>query len=313
MVQGLPVHSIDTNAGATWGEVLAVEPIDDTSAHTAPHRHSFTQLVLIEAGTGSHLIDFTRVPLAAGDLHVLAPGQVHAWEAGPGLAATAAMFSDGALDPIGPFPDPLRELVLFGAAPIPTDGARRRRIRAILAAIADTGSIEVGRHLTFGLLWECLHALGDRVGTGSDFASSPLTRRFLRIAMRSPNAERTVSACAAELGVTAGHLTEHISASVGRTPGELLRTALTREAQRHLSGTELSVAQISALLGFSTPSYFSRFFRREAGCSPREYRHLPPSARPGFPGERRDPAPNPALDSVRDPVRDPRKGYALPR
>jgi len=36
--------------------------------------------------------------------------------------------------------------------------------------------------------------------------------------------------------------------------------------------TNLSVAEIGYAIGFSDPAYFSRFFTRHAGCSPRAYR-----------------------------------------
>lgn len=277
---GLPVHVIDTNAGATEGGILAVERIDDVSLHAAPHRHSFTQVIFIESGTGAHLIDFERVPLRAGDLHVIAPGQVHAWDVSDGPQATAAMFSETALDTIGPLPDRLRGILLFGAAPIPTDDAARRRIPELLATLARTGGVESGTHLMLALLWECFYAdqaHSERRGTE---VSSSLTRSFMRIALAAPSAGRSVSGCAAELGVTPSHLTEQLLAETGMTPGRLLRTALAREAQRLLTGTELTAAQISDALGFSAPSYFSRFFLREVGCTPSAYRRIPPSARP---------------------------------
>lgn len=274
----IPVHGIDTNAGATRGELLTVERVTDDTSHGVPHRHSFTQIVFVQAGSGAILADFTRSDLAPGDIHVLAPGQVHAWADLSGLEATAAMFSERALDRVGPLPDSIRELLLFGAASIATSEPARGRIRTLLRALGEAGSIESGRHLVLALLWECTHArraLPAGVGGGG---SSPLAHEFMRLAMHEPRAERTVAACAAALAVTPGYLAEHLAQQVGASPGQLLRVALAREAQRQLSGTELSVSQIADNLGFSAASYFARFFRREVGCSPSEYRQIPHSS-----------------------------------
>ncbi|GAA2845410.1 AraC family transcriptional regulator [Leucobacter komagatae] len=261
----IPVHGIDTNAGATRGELLTVERVTDATSHGVPHRHSFTQVVFVEAGSGAILADFTRSALSPGDIHVLAPGQVHAWADLSGLEATAAMFSERELDRAGPLPDPIRELLLFGAASIPTSPPARGRIRTLLRALGEAGSIESGRHLVLALLWECTHALRD-FPAGASGGSSPLAHEFMRLAMHEPRADRTVAACAAALAVTPGYLAEHLAREVGTSPGQLLRVALAREAQRQLSGTELTVSQIAETLGFSAASYFARFFRREVGC-----------------------------------------------
>ncbi|MDK1474692.1 helix-turn-helix transcriptional regulator [Streptomyces sp. 549] len=78
---------------------------------------------------------------------------------------------------------------------------------------------------------------------------------------------------AARLGVTGGHLTESVRRATGRTPGQLLREARTREAKRLLSAGDLTVRQVAGRVGYPDPAYFSRFFRRETGMTPGAFRH----------------------------------------
>lgn len=266
-----PVHDIAPRSGSVGGSLLVIEQIDDDLAFRSPHRHAFTQLVLIDAGSGIHSIDFTPVPIRPGELHLLAPGQVHEWQADPGLHCTALMFSEDVLDTIGPLPDQLREMLLLGVAPIVPDTVGFGRQRDLLEAIRRASSLDGARHLLAALLHDCAGAIPSRDGRSTH---SSLTQSFMRQILRSPDAQLTVSSCASRLGVTAGYLSEQVVTDTGSTPGRILRSAVTREAQRLLSGTEMSAAQISNRLGFSEASYFSRFFRREVGCTPTEYREL---------------------------------------
>ncbi|UOE44386.1 helix-turn-helix domain-containing protein [Agromyces larvae] len=275
------MHDLTLDPGSATP--VLVQTIDDEAAFRTPHRHAFAQLLVIEAGSGVHDIDFAPVPVRVGELHLLAPGQVHSWHTDPGLRCTAVMFAPDALDPIGGVPERVRELVLFGAAPIVPAPAAAARQRRLLDAIADAGSPAVTTHLLAALLLECGDAADARAGS---VAHSPLTRSFIRDVMRHADARLTVTRCAARLGVTAGHLAEQVMADTGSTPSRIIRAAVTREARRLLSGTDLSAAQISRCLGFSEASYFSRFFRRETGCTPTEYRELGARGDHGTPAER---------------------------
>ncbi|MGO2140418.1 MAG: helix-turn-helix domain-containing protein [Leucobacter sp.] len=266
-----PVHDIAPRNGQAGTPVIIVEPITADVAIGSPHRHAFTQLVLVERGTGTHQVDFASVPIRAGELHLLAPGQVHHWQADPGLRCLAILFSEDALDPLGLLPDRIRELLLLGAAPIAPSATALARMRRFFAAIKDAPSPETGAYILAALLHECADASAEHQTLGSH---SVLTRDFMRCVLRSPDARLTVASCAARLNVTAGYLAEQVVADTGSTPGRILRTAIAREAQRLLSGSDLSAAQISSKLGFSEPSYFSRFFRREVGSTPTEYRGL---------------------------------------
>jgi len=43
-------------------------------------------------------------------------------------------------------------------------------------------------------------------------------------------------------------------------------------AKRNLVYTSMTVSVVSHTLGFSDPAYFTRFFKREVGVSPKEFR-----------------------------------------
>ncbi|MDB6080659.1 MAG: AraC family transcriptional regulator, partial [Akkermansiaceae bacterium] len=74
------------------------------------------------------------------------------------------------------------------------------------------------------------------------------------------------------LGVTSGHLNDTVSAQTGRPAGALIRERILLEARRLLLHSELQIAEIAYHLGFGDPSYFARFFRREDGRPPGDFR-----------------------------------------
>ncbi|MDA3147302.1 AraC family transcriptional regulator [Leucobacter sp. UCMA 4100] len=265
----IPVHTIIPREGWGGGSVLIVESLgqDDTARPT--HRHAFVQFIVIEAGEGQHLIDFEPVAIVPGDVHIVAPGQVHSWSVGEGFCARALMFSEDMLDTVGSLPDQIRELTMLGAAPVSPGTKAVGQIHRLLDAIELSTSQESNGHLVAAVLWESLAGYGEHIARAE---RSTLTRQYLKQVLCRPSAAHSVGGFARQLGVTTGYLSEQVVHDTGSTPGRILRTALSREAQRLLTATELSAAQISTRLGFSEPSYFSRFFRREVGCTPTDYR-----------------------------------------
>ena len=68
--------------------------------------------------------------------------------------------------------------------------------------------------------------------------------------------------------------TRKFTAATGITPKELLTQAVLNRAGNLLLRGNYRVREVAFELGFSNEFYFSRFFRRHLGCSPREYRKL---------------------------------------
>lgn len=56
------------------------------------------------------------------------------------------------------------------------------------------------------------------------------------------------------------------------TPREYINTLRINKAKALLENTEISVAEIANMVGYSDPLYFSRFFKKKTGMSPLIYK-----------------------------------------
>lgn len=74
------------------------------------------------------------------------------------------------------------------------------------------------------------------------------------------------------LGIRPDQLIQACKHMVGATPSTLIHERLILEAKRLLIYSIVSVTEIAYELGFSDAAYFSRFFRRQIGTSPVEFR-----------------------------------------
>ena len=74
------------------------------------------------------------------------------------------------------------------------------------------------------------------------------------------------------LHISAGHLSEVVKIQSGKPAIKHIHERLTLEARRLLFHTNQSLKDIAFDLGFSDASYFNRFFKRETGVTPAEYR-----------------------------------------
>ncbi|WP_242641235.1 helix-turn-helix transcriptional regulator [Streptomyces kasugaensis] len=245
-----------------------------------PHRHTFHEIVYVTGGTGHHVVDLTRLPLLPPQLCVISPGQVHYWERASGLRGWVILFTD---DFLLAHPEDRQLLRRLGERPwLRLDGAEAARLRALVREMRDEfdqrdeGFISVLQAHLHVLLTRAVRLPGGRRAAAETELEagrvSVVAREFAQLIARPGGAELSVSACAGQLGVTVGYLAEAVKQSTGRTPGRLIRAARTLEAKRLLASTELTVRQVARHAGFADPAYFCRFFRRETGVSPGEFR-----------------------------------------
>ncbi|MEU5215465.1 AraC family transcriptional regulator [Streptomyces sp. NPDC020807] len=271
-----PVHRLELrlpdDVPFAVGSLDALGPLSRASF---PHRHTFYEIVHVTAGTGAHVVDLDRWELRPPHLAVIAPGRLHHWEGARGLEGTAVLFTeDFLLDQPGD-----RELLRrLGERPwLTLDAPAHARTARLLAELAEeyghgsAGFATVLRSLLRVLLVRTARLPGPGPGAPAGRPGA-VAEEFGRLIARTGEEYRSVREYAALIGVTPGHLTAAVRAATGRTPAELLREQRTREAQRLLIGTELTIRQVASRVGFDDPAYFCRFFRREVGRSPGDFR-----------------------------------------
>ena len=77
---------------------------------------------------------------------------------------------------------------------------------------------------------------------------------------------------AGKVGISAAHLNAVCRQFAHQSALELIHARITLVAKRSLVYTSLTIRSVSDVLGFSDPAYFTRFFKRQTGMSPKEFR-----------------------------------------
>ena len=99
-----------------------------------------------------------------------------------------------------------------------------------------------------------------------------LANRFKLLVEKHFIAKRTVNDYAEMLNISAKHLSEVVSETLGRSPLQVIHDLVLLEAKVQLRSTDQSVSEIAYYLQFEDPSHFTHFVKRRTGLSPQELR-----------------------------------------
>ena len=247
----------------------------------APHTLDFFDVMLVTRGRGSFRLDGHRHAVTPGTVLFTRPGQVRDWGV-RALDGVCLFFLDGFLTDFLRDDAFLDRLPYFHGDParasvrLPRGAARglRTRLDAMRHELAHyrRDSTDLLRAQTH----EALVTLARDYAAGHHVTPQRPTHdtvsRYLALVERDAARRHRVTDYAAELAVSPGHLSVLCAHYAGRSAKEVVHDALAARARRMLLYTDESTARIASALGFDDPSYFSRFFRRETGQTPSEFR-----------------------------------------
>lgn len=110
-------------------------------------------------------------------------------------------------------------------------------------------------------------------GTGDDALSAAQFRKKAKLIRRSIDRPWTIAQAAKVFGVTKKALPALILSRTGLTPHAYIMSLRIGEAMKMLRGKR-PISDIAFATGFSSQQHFSMYFRKAAGCTPRDYRAL---------------------------------------
>jgi AraC-like DNA-binding protein len=74
------------------------------------------------------------------------------------------------------------------------------------------------------------------------------------------------------MNLSASYLNTLCKQNLGKTLGDLIHERVILEAKRFFAFSDLTVSQVADALRFTEASYFIRFFRKETGLTPEQFR-----------------------------------------
>lgn len=248
------------------------------------HRHdAFVQLLCLTAGSGEVRLNGARIPVQAPCLIVVPAGAAHGFRFtpdvdGPVITATQKVLESlaGLLMPglLSTIRTP-RVLALVHDDGLPMLMPLFLAIERESRSLSD-GQTAAGMALLTALLVQVMRLLGpadaNPMGKTTGARKQRQIHQFKTLLDRDFRQHRPVQAYADALGLTAGQLSRICREVLGMSALDVIHARVVHEAQRELVYTVGSIQQLAAELGFEDDAYFSRFFKRHTGLSPREFR-----------------------------------------
>jgi AraC family transcriptional activator of pobA len=274
------------------GPMLHVESIEARSARhhwkIDPHLHRVLhQAIFVIRGRGVVQAESARTQFRPPALMLMPAGSVHGFEFEPGTSGYVVSISVELQQDLARR-EP--EIAALFAAPttleFATQALRATDLAQAFRMLAREFARSVAGHELALQGWlQVLFANVLRLTRQRSSAMDPVTgRRRQLVARFSEQIERRyqksepLTAYAAALNISESRLRTACVAMTGQTPVQLLQARRVLEAKRQLLYTDEPVRRIAYALGFDDAAYFTRFFSRHAGLSPRAFRSRGPES-----------------------------------
>ncbi len=270
---------------AVQKDVYHAEPV-------ARHRHEFSELVIVTAGSCLHVCGRNRWPLRRGDVFVLRDSRLHGYEQPENLHIVNVLFEPARLQiPLQDATSIAGYHALFALEPSYREHrgfAGRLRLSPVPLRHAEELAGELQRELA-------QHSPGYRFASTALFMQlvlhlsrcyestppAPPAALMLRLAAAVSHLERRFAEplSVEELGAVAGlsrrHFQRLFREAMGTSPIDyLLRLRVRKAAELLAAGSSGSVSRTAYAVGFEDPNYFTKAFKRQTGVTPRAYARL---------------------------------------
>ena len=251
-----------------------------------PHRHdSFIQVLYLTEGHVDVQIEHVQQTLHAPCVMLIPAGHVHGFRFsqdtnGPVVTAMQKALESVAAMMMPPLLDTIRTPRLLS---LQSEMRYIDQLMPLFLALEQEshtpaeGQVAAGTSLLTALMVQVhrICKLSDTTETQTHYSISRKARqieKFRSLIDKNFRTEHSLQAYASQVGVTVGQLSRLCREVLGKSSLQVINDRLIQEAQRELVYTALPIKQLASELGFEDDAYFSRFFRKHMGLTPKAYR-----------------------------------------
>jgi AraC-like DNA-binding protein len=284
-ISGEPISSFNLKQIRPQGngdfEIYRVnkELVPGNALFLEPHRRNYYQFVFVNEGNSSFWVDLQYYVFKPGGLYFTGPSQVFVKETQLPMDGIILCFTPEFLQiGLGAHISRLPVLTTNKAYAFRSSTKERKEIQQTLVRMLDDFSkkdelsaLSLISHI--GTFLVQISRLYNKMPVVADASlKGKKVTDFFNLINATFNEHHLVAEYAALLNITPGHLNELVKKYAGKTALMCIQERLTLEAKYLLFHTTDSIKEISYSLGFNEAAYFSKFFKRQAGITPEDYR-----------------------------------------
>ncbi len=283
----LPVYSLHNFSSPERKSQQFQVEVFDAKRHFSvkyPHRHDFFEVLYLQKGSGYHVIDGNKYEIKPPCVFFMSPGQAHKLELSQDVEGFIFIFTSDFYLLNRSNQNSLIEFPFFYTIhqdnpPLLLNNESDIRFletlfRQSIAEIIQSGDhiLEMLRSILDLILTTCAARYPVNENLLNKGKGQILVKKFFHLIEENNQKNLSPSDYANIIGVTANHLTQTVKVLTGKTSLQIIKAKQLLEIKRLLVHTNLNVSEIANQLNFEDQSYFSKFFKRETGLTPLQYR-----------------------------------------
>lgn len=283
----LPVYSLDNFSSPERKSQQFQVEVFDANRHFSvkyPHRHDFFEVLYLLKGSGYHVIDGNKYEIKPPCIFFMSPGQAHKLELSNDIEGYIFIFASDFYLLNRSNQNSLIEFPFFYTLhqdnpPLLFENENDIRFLETLfrQSIAETKqsgdfTIELVRSILDLILTTCASRYEVNESMLNKGKGQILVKRFFHLIEENNQKNLSLSDYARMIGITPNHLTQTVKLLTGKTSSQIIKSKQLLEIKRLLVHTNMNVSEIAYQLNFEDQSYFTKFFRRETGITPLQYR-----------------------------------------
>ena len=246
----------------------------DSDWHSTLHTHPFTELFYVVDGKGEFNIQGQRFPVKPNDFVIINPQVEHTELSSPDepleyivLGLNGLSFSN--LTPVSegghPFSffnlrDEQKDILRYLNAMVQEATSQSMSYELVCHNLLEILLIKILRHQHFDL------EVGKQSKATKDIS-------FIKHYLETYYHESIqLEDLASMTHLSRFYISHSFKKEIGMSPMEYLIAIRIKESKILLRTTNYSISQVADIVGFTTPTYFSKQFRKSTGISPTDYR-----------------------------------------
>ncbi len=283
----IPVYSLHNFSTPERNSQPFQVEVFDANRHFSvkyPHRHDFFEVLYLSEGSGYHVIDGNKYKIQPPCVFFMSPGQAHKFEFSNDIDGYIYIFTREFYLINQSNQNRLIEFPFFFTIrqdnpPLLLKEKKDIQFleslfsKAVMEISHEKYSVELLRSILDLTLTFCATLYKSEEIRLNKGKGHIMVKKFFQLLEENYHRNLSVNEYADMLAITPNHLTQTVNRLTGKPSSQIVKSKLVLEIKRLLVHTNLTVTEIATALNFSDQSYFAKFFKRETGESPLQYRN----------------------------------------